>query len=63
MENYKEINQRVDLSLATRRRTGAQPFVFKLVYLHVDEISFSYKSMGTKTRCLKETSANSEMAY
>lgn len=45
---------RVDLSLAKRGRSDAQPFVLKLVYLHVDEISFSYESMGTKTRCLKE---------
>ena len=35
----------VDLSLAIRGRPGAKPFVLNLVYLHVDEISFSYESM------------------
>jgi len=32
--------------------------------LHVNEISFSYESMGTKTRFKKEAAkVNSEMAY
>ena len=31
--------------------------------LHVNEISFSYEKMGTKTRFEKEAKGNSEMAY
>ena len=31
--------------------------------LHVNEISFSYERMGTKTRFEKEAKGNSEMAY
>ena len=31
--------------------------------LHLNEISFSYESMETKTRCGKEAKGNSEMAY
>ena len=31
--------------------------------LHVNEISFSYERMGTKTRSEKEAKGNSEMAY
>ena len=31
--------------------------------LHVNEISFSYERMGTKTRFGKEAKDNSEMAY
>ena len=32
-------------------------------YLHVNEISFSYERMSTKTRFEKEAKGNSEMAY
>ena len=32
-------------------------------HLHVNEISFSYERMSTKTRFEKEAKANSEMAY
>ena len=32
-------------------------------HLHVNEISFSYERMGTKTRLEKEAKGNSEMAY
>ena len=31
--------------------------------LHVNEISFSYEKMGTKTRFEEEATGNSEMAY
>ena len=31
--------------------------------LHVNEVSFSYERMSTKTRFEKEAKANSEMAY
>ena len=31
--------------------------------LHVNEISFSYEKMGTKTRFEEEAIGNSEMAY
>ena len=31
--------------------------------LHVNEISFSYEKMGTKTRLGEEAKGNSEMAY
>ena len=31
--------------------------------LHVNEFSFSYERMSTKTRFEKETKGNSEMAY
>ena len=31
--------------------------------LHVNEISFSYERMSTKTRLGKEAKGNSEMAY
>ena len=31
--------------------------------LHVNEISFSYEKMGTKTRFEEEAKCNSEMAY
>ena len=31
--------------------------------LHVNEISFSYEKMGTKTRLEEEAKGNSEMAY
>ena len=31
--------------------------------LHVNEISFSYGKMGTKTRFEEEAKGNSEMAY
>ena len=31
--------------------------------LHLNEISFSYERMGTKTRFEKEAKGNSEMAY
>ena len=31
--------------------------------LHVNEISFSYEKMGTKTHFEKEVQGNSEMAY
>ena len=31
--------------------------------LHVNEISFSYERMGTKTRFEEEARGNSEMAY
>ena len=31
--------------------------------LHVNEISFSYERMSTKTRFEKEAESNSEMAY
>ena len=31
--------------------------------LHVNEISFSYEKMGTKTRFEEEAKVNSEMAY
>ena len=31
--------------------------------LHVNEISFSYERMGTKTRFEKEAKGNSEMGY
>ena len=31
--------------------------------LHVNEISFSYEKMGTKTRFEEEANGNSEMAY
>ena len=31
--------------------------------LHVNEISFSYEKMGTKTRFEEEAKDNSEMAY
>ena len=31
--------------------------------LHVNEISFSYEEMGTKTRFEEEAKGNSEMAY
>ena len=31
--------------------------------LHVNEISFSYERMSTKTRFEKEAKSNSEMAY
>ena len=31
--------------------------------LHVNEISFSYEKMGTKTRFKEEAKGNSEMAY
>ena len=31
--------------------------------LHVNEISFSYEKMGTKTRFEEEAKGNSEMAY
>ena len=31
--------------------------------LHVNEISFSYEKMGTKTRFQEEAKGNSEMAY
>ena len=31
--------------------------------LHVNEISFSYEKMGTKTRFEEEAKSNSEMAY
>jgi len=31
--------------------------------LHVNEISFSYEKMGTKTRFKKEAKGNSELAY
>ena len=31
--------------------------------LHVNEISFSYERMSTKTRFEKEAKGNSEMAY
>ena len=31
--------------------------------LHVNEISFSYEKVGTKTRFEKEAEGNSEMAY
>jgi len=31
--------------------------------LHVNEISFSYDRMGTKTRFEKEATGNSEMVY
>ena len=31
--------------------------------LHVNEISFSYEKMGTKTRFEEEAGGNSEMAY
>ena len=31
--------------------------------LHVNEISFSYERMSTKTRFEKEAKVNSEMAY
>ena len=31
--------------------------------LHVNEISFSYEKMSTKTRFEKEAKGNSEMAY
>jgi len=31
--------------------------------LHVNEISFSYQGMGTKTRFEKAAEVNSEMAY
>ena len=31
--------------------------------LHVNEISFSYEKMSTKTRFEKEATGNSEMAY
>ena len=31
--------------------------------LHVNEISFSYERMSTKTRFEKEATGNSEMAY
>ena len=31
--------------------------------LHVNEISFSYEKMGTKTRFEEEVKGNSEMAY
>ena len=31
--------------------------------LHVNEISFSYEKMGTKTRFEKEAYGNSEIAY
>ena len=33
------------------------------VNLHVNEISFSYERMSTKTRFEKEAHGNSEMAY
>ena len=32
-------------------------------HLHVNEISFSYQKMGTKTRFEEEAKGNSEMAY
>ena len=31
--------------------------------LHLNEISFSYEKMGTKTRFEEEAKGNSEMAY
>ena len=31
--------------------------------LHVNEISFSYEKMGTKTRFEEEAAGNSEMVY
>ena len=31
--------------------------------LHMNEISFSYEKMGTKTRFEEEAKGNSEMAY
>ena len=31
--------------------------------LHLNEISFSYERMGTKTRFEEEAKGNSEMAY
>ena len=31
--------------------------------LHVNEISFSYEEMGTKTRFEEEAEGNSEMVY
>ena len=34
-----------------------------LIYMHVNEISFSYEKMGTKTRFEEEAKGNSEMAY
>ena len=33
------------------------------INLHVNEISFSYEKMGTKTRFEEEAKGNSEMAY
>ena len=34
-----------------------------LIYMWLNEISFSYERMGTKTRFEKEAKGNSEMAY
>ena len=34
-----------------------------LINLHVNEISFSYEKMGTKTRFEEEAKGDSEMAY
>ena len=57
---------RVTESLSFKARPGAQ--VHNHSYenefnLHVNEISFSYESMNTKTRFEKEAKGNSQMAY
>ena len=54
---------RVALSLSIKARPGAQPSYENEFNLHVNEISFSYEKMGTKTRFEEETKGNSEMAY
>ena len=47
---------RVALSLSIKARLGE-------FNLHVNEISFSYEKMSTKTRFEGEAKGNSEMAY
>ena len=55
---------RITQSLSFKARPGAQPIHMKMSFnLHVNEISFSYERMSTKTRFEKEAKGNSKMVY
>ena len=46
-----------------RKRSIARFSIGLRLNLHVNEISFSYEKMGTKTHFEEEAKGNSEMAY
>ena len=53
---------RVALSLSIKARLVHNHSYENEFNLHVNEISFSYEKMGTKTRLEEEAKGNSEMA-
>ena len=56
-------NFRVALSLTIQVRRGVQSFSDNEFHSYMNEISFSFEGMGTKTRFVKQIKGHTEMAY